>query len=543
MKRLILLFIFLFIIQANVFSLARFAVKEPVLYVDFNIKNIHDVSVDVWKKLVGKERFEIQYILLKNFLISSFDGIDITDESFLRSVGIANKSAGFIINSVSDKSTLNKDISFIIAIPINDPKLARQFFIKLLTRDVEDERIIVNKLYKGNMINIIKSTGEYGVSSGEYSISVVGGYLLISRLSNSIETAVDSFNSMDNFTSSNAYKESLNYIKEKDRLGLIIITKKTFEFFKHFLPNNNEFLRFSALYKGLYNFTGIWFVVDGSEIAIESITKLDSNSSVYPSMIKTYKPNIQGNSLFNYLPDNPYLITNLFFDFQEYFNKVMPKIPYIKNKFEKDWKSILDNLTKELGFDVRTNIINNFDNQYSFLIYDYSVNNGELDFLNGLDFLAYAKVKDEVILEGVIHSLVNKLRELKKRNNTDMIIAINIINGIEFYNINSDEFNVYFGIFEKHFILATKKKRIKSLINNFNMKKTPLKDSLRSNRLLNEINKNSSYSFVDLKRIYNDRKFPLEWMENIKLDRLKSFRVYNKLDNDIIFYSLKVSFN
>ncbi len=546
---LILTILTLLLIQGNIFSLARFAPESTYLYLDGTVKNLDSTIRTVANKFVNESQFNPEYKSFKAEIKKAFSGLDLTDEESLKSIGInVNRRSGMIMVKYDPR---NPPGEFFVALAVDQPKLCRDF---LMTLYKKNQRNTKDKIlyYKNNIINIIQkkkyrwekkadqpNQDEY---KDDFILTSLGGYILFSNSAQSIRNAIDRFNSKNNLANSPVFQNAATKLNTNNQLMFVWINnefinfvQKTMSMFTGYDGSNNKI-------KDLYKYVAMTFNGNDKEMIINTISSFNKSHALYSDIIKIYQSKYKTTNLMLYLPDNPYFFMKASFDAQKAIKIFLPLYPDI----QKDFESGLDEGTRELNFDLRSNIIDNLGNHYNFLVYDYEPEAPDIDsdqFLKSLDFFAYCEVQDVNKLNDTLNFFIDKF----ERSNTspEVNLTQDDIEGIKVYVFSDANFSFYFGAYQGHFIITTLKERFAKLIRNVQSNNKVFADLLESSHLTEEINDKMSFNlFIDLKRLYDDKKYPKSWLqESIKLNEFKYLHVYGGIQGDDVISTFKLTFN
>lgn len=548
MKRLIFLTLLIFVLSANSYSLTQFTPKTPQFYIDFSVKDLDKTIKTIATKFVSEKDFLPAYERFKSSMIRDLK-VDITDEESLKKIGInVNAKSGVVLSDFN-----MSDPQFFIAIAAHNPGKCRDFFFKLYKNKSKKvkEKIM---FYKNMPINIIEKKSykyNYQTKKSEESykedfvVVNIDEYILISNRVNSIKVAIDNYVSGENLAANEQYQNVVEDIKG-------------YENYRSFMVMSGDLIdKVQNMASALSGQTGlpkvgkmyhlVLFGMDfnENEIAMESFALLNKEHQLYPSFMKLYQSRPYAMDLFSYLPQKrPYMLLNFRMDSQLYLNDILPSImPSIQKEFKREF----DKISRELNIDFKTSVLDNIGNSFILALYDYDGSDANMDsmqFMKSIDFVFLSEVVDSYTLEETLNKINLKLKkETGYRKRGPKLNEIKI-EGFPFYEFGDDKLKFYYGNYQNHLVITTRKARIEELITNVIEGNSQFLSVYHDSDLAEKIAKSKVANFViDIEKIVKDSKMPEEIKNAIEWKNLGYLYVNGGIEGDVIYSKMILSFN
>ncbi len=524
----------IFVIQTNLFPLSRFAPNGTDFYIDFSAKNLDHTIKTIAGKFTDVDSFTEGYSQFKKLIVGSLN-VDFTNEQSLKAIGIdLNRRSGFVLS----KLDMNEP-KFFIAIAVSNPGLCRDFLFKLYKKSYRQnkERIL---FFNNVPINIIQKKTYNNKYRDDFVVVALEGYLLISNKVATLKESIGYFQSGQNLKNDPNFKTALQNMNRDKQKIFMYISGRFFDTLQNLVTS---FTRLSGAQKskGLIRAIAAGISADDKSITMKTYTDINPDHSMYSDMQRLYDVKPNKINLLEYLPeDKPMSIIRINLDVQSYLKRLLPVfIPKIKKEMDRE----MDRMTRRLNFDVRTNILNNLGNYYNFVLYDYDADVRDIDsdkFLKSFDFLAYGEVVNQSILESAIQVFVDKIE--KDLGNLRPKLVQENIEGVKFYSISDKSSKLYFGAYMNHFVIASRKSRLVTLINNVTEGTagflSQYEGSLRS-----ELDHKVSMNFlIDIENAFDNQKIPHELLNAFNWNNLKYFHIYGGKEGKLFYSTIKLVF-
>ncbi|HEO64370.1 MAG TPA: DUF3352 domain-containing protein [Spirochaetes bacterium] len=536
MKRLYFLMplLLILLIQTNLFSLSRFAPNGTDFYIDFNIKNLDHTIKTIADKFTDTASFTQGYNQFKQQIIRSLN-VDFTNEQSLKAIGIdLDRRSGFVLTEFSMRQP-----KFFIAIAVTNPGLCRDFLFKLYKKGNRQNKERI--LFFGNVpVNIIQKMTYNNKYKDDFVVVALEGYLLVSNEVETIKEAIGHFQSGQNLKNDPNFKTSLQNMNRDKQSIFMYMSGKFIETLQNFVTRFSQ-LSVTEKYKGLFKGIAAGISADDKAIIIKAYTDINPDHPMYSDLQKLYDVKPNKINLLDYLPEEkPVSIIKINFNIQSYLKRFLPAfVPQMMKEMDRE----MDRMTRRLNFDVRTNVVNNLGNYYNFVLYDYDANVRNMDsdkFINSLDFLAYGEVVNQGILESAIQVFVDKFTERMGHSNPKLVQEN--IEGIKFHSISKKGFKLYFGAYMNHFVIASRKSRLVTLINNVTEGTAGFLSQYEGS-LRNELDHQVSMNFlIDIENAFDNQKIPHELLNAFNWNNLKYFHIYGGKEGKLFYSTIKLVF-
>ncbi len=536
MKKLYFLvsLLLIFVVQTNLFALSRFAPNGTDFYIDFTAKNLDHTIKTIAGKFTDPESFTQGYNHFKKRLLRSLK-VDFTNEQSLKAIGIdLDRRSGFVLSKFDIRQP-----KFFIAIAVSNPGLCREFLFKLYKKSYRQNKERV--LFFNNIpVNIIQKQTYDKKYKDDFVVVALEGYLLVSNKVSTIKESIGHFQSGQNLKNDPSFKTAFQNMN-RDKQKIFMYMSGTF-----IETLQNLVMRFSRISlpqksKGLFNAIAAGISADDKAIIMKTYTDVNPEHPMYSSFQRLYDVKPNKINLLDYLPEEkPIVIMKANMNIQSYLKQFLPAfVPQFKKEMDRE----MDRMTRRLNFDVRTNILNNLGNYYNFVLYDYDANVRDIDsdeFVYSLDFLAYGEVVNQGVLENAMQIFVDKF-ERKMRNSRTKLVQENV-EGIKFYSVSDKGFKMYFGAYMNHFVVASRKSRLVTLINNVTEGSGGFL-SQYSGSLRNELSHQVSMNFlIDIESAFDDQKIPGELLNAFNWNSLKYFHIYGGKQGKQFYSTIKLVF-
>ena len=554
MKKYVILIIFVvsFAFHNDLFSLARFTPKDAYIYVDWDIKNLDSIIRSISTKFVVNQRlFEMGYKKFKKEMIRNLDGLDVTSESSLRSIGLdLTRRSGFVLSNLNMLAPESSEL--FIGFAVSDATLFRNFLSKVINKrsGALSDR---SESYKNYVLDIAQTKTVSGELADTFVTVVIEGYLLWSNNLNSIKSAIDAYKSGENLAQNPEYQEISKSLNKNNKIIFSIINGSFMDFLQNFMSQFSG-KSVSSFEKGLYKLIGISINSNNKEFAIDTISTFNKNHPNYQDAINIYKPRSKKIDFFEYLPsEKPFGFMKLSFDSKLLFTKYIPKM---SSENQEEFEKALEQIKKEFDFDIKTNVIDNLGDYYNVVLYNYDINaykRSEEHFLASFDLLLYAEVINKQRLDKSLNFLIEKIKSAKPKwkspsepiENNSGDFKINQINieGVKFYELTDKDVSIYVGSFSNYLLVASKLNRLKDFIRNVRGRKNNFISVFSNSELKKEFsNKSSSHIYIDFVTMVKNKAFPSIWSKVVNLNNLDYFHMNFKTEKNKVLSSMKLTF-
>jgi len=523
MKKISLfLVILLSLATKSLYSASQYAPQNSQLYVDFSILNLDGNIRQIALKFMKPQDFNKEYTKLKAEMKKNI-GVDITSQRSLFNVGLDNRRRSAIVLVNSNFMQPN---FFFVAASTNSLK-SSNFFIKMYKSFTQDHKIRYVRSFNKVITVIQKRVRSWNTESQEpprykddFAIVADGYYVIISNNAENVKLALQASRTGKNLARTRDFIIASRAINQKAQMFFMYMTGSFIDSIQKFLTMLSQ-EKVTSKMIGLYKNVILGLKVNGKEIVIDTKSQANPRHAYYKHLLKIYKPRPPKINLFDYMPGKkPYAVIKASMDMKTYLDVFFPNtVPELYQEFNQE----MNQLSKSINFDLKTNVLDNIGNHFNFALYDYDANSrgGSSKFMQSLDFLSYAEVMNQAKLNKSLNFLVSKAKEdITKRQNKREKVLLERIGGVPFHVITDGKVSVYMGSYLGYFIIGTKKQRVTELITNVTRRR---KAFAYYNKILN--NKLNYHLFLDFQTMVRNRKVPRDLM-GFNWARLRYLHIY-----------------
>ncbi|MDH5681039.1 MAG: DUF3352 domain-containing protein [Spirochaetota bacterium] len=539
MKKYFAVFIFIMVFATkSLFAASQYAPQQSQLYVDFSILNLDGNIRQIAGKFMAPKAFNEEYSSFKTQMKAAI-GVDLTSQRSLFNVGLDNRrrSAFVLINMDFMMPSF-----FFVAASTNSIK-SSNFFIKMYKSSTPDHKIRYVRHYN-RVITIIqkrvmswdKENQDPPKYKDDFAIVADGYYVVISNNVESVKLALQASRTGRNLARTRDFILATRAINQKVQMFYMYMNGSLIDSLQKMA---SEFSKQKTTSKmiGLYKNIGMGIKVNGKEIVIDAKSQANPRHPYFRHAVKIYKPKPPKFDLFDYMPgQKPYAVMKASMDTRTYLNVFFPDtLPDIYKEFNRE----MNQLSKSINFDLKTNVLDNLGNHYYLALYDYdaSSQSGSRKFMKHLDFLGYAEVQNQAKLNKSINVLITQAKKdiARRKSKRDKVLKEKIA-GVPFHVITDGEISVYMGSYLGHFIMGTKKKRVSALI--FNVARRRKAFAYYNNILNRKLN---YHFFLDFQTMVKNRKVPVE-LKGINWASLRYFHAYGNNWGTYFNFTLRLAF-